>query len=68
MPTQTIPKPKRRRSRGLIGPDGHPVRPEAGIQISLRLSKPVLAKLIRLSESAMQSKSQYITKMLSQIQ
>jgi len=37
----------------------------AGIQISLRLPRETLAKLTRLSKSAFQSKSQFITKLLS---
>lgn len=36
--------------------------PEAGIQISLRLPAAVLFKLQRLADSAVQSKSQYVTK------
>jgi hypothetical protein len=67
MPTETKLKSKGKRARPLIGPDGHPVRPEAGIQISLRLPRPVLAKLTRLSDAAVQSKSQYITKMVAEI-
>lgn len=51
----------------LLGPGGHPLRPEAGIQISLRLPVPVLAKLTRLSEAAVQTKSQYITKLIAEL-
>jgi hypothetical protein len=60
MPTLTS-KAKRRRA------DGHPVRPDAGIQISLRLPRDTLAKLIRLSDAAVQSKSQFVTKMVSDL-
>jgi hypothetical protein len=40
---------------------------QAGIQISLRLPRPVLAKLTRLAKESVQTKSQYITKLLSRI-
>jgi hypothetical protein len=50
-----------------LGSDGHPLRPIPGIQISLRLPAEVLAKLERLSRAAVQSKSNYITKLVSEI-
>jgi hypothetical protein len=40
---------------------------EPGIQISLRLPRATLAKLSRLAAEGVQSKSQYITKLLQGI-
>jgi hypothetical protein len=40
---------------------------EAGIQISLRLPPATLAKLTRLAELSVQTKSQYVTKLLERI-
>jgi hypothetical protein len=40
---------------------------EAGIQISLRLPRAALAKLSRLASASVQTKSQFITKLLSRL-
>jgi len=41
--------------------------PLAGIQISLRLPRATLAKLNRLARSQIQTKSQFITKLIARI-
>jgi hypothetical protein len=40
---------------------------DPAIQISLRFPKPALEKLERLSESAVQTKSQYVVKMIQDL-
>jgi hypothetical protein len=40
---------------------------ETAIQISLRLPRATLAKLTRLAQLSFQTKSQYVTKLLSRI-
>jgi hypothetical protein len=40
---------------------------EAGIQISLRLPRATLAKLSRLASASVQTKSQFVTKLVSRL-
>lgn len=63
MPTTIEPKaakPRRVRTRRTAIWQAHSQEP--GIQISLRLHPEVLAKLQRLADTAVQSKSQFVTK------
>jgi hypothetical protein len=43
------------------------LRRDPGVQVSIRLSKAALAKLERLSEKAVQSKSQYLVKLIQEL-
>ena len=63
---KTKTKARRRRVRRAPAP-GHAMRPNPGIQISLRLQPEILAKLIRLSQTAFQTKSQFIAQLVNEL-